>query len=261
MALPPLLEFRNITVDYGEHRALHGVSLEIREGEHTAIVGPNGSGKSTLLKVLLKECYPRLLDPAPMVRVMGRENWALFELRGALGIVTNDLVERCTRPNTVRETVLSGYFGSIGLWPNHVVTPAMERKAGELMELLEISHLAEREISGMSSGEARRAVIARALVHDPAALALDEPSNSLDVKAQRELRGALRTLARSGITIVLVTHHLPDIVPEIERVVCLNQGRIRADGPKRELLRPEVLSELFATSVEVLESGGYYHLW
>jgi iron complex transport system ATP-binding protein len=256
----PLLEFRNVTVDHGAFRALHSISLEIRAGEHTAIVGPNGSGKSTLLKVLMRELYPRLLDPPPVVRVLGRADWALFDLRNVLGIVTNDLVEQCTRPITVRETVLSGFFGSIGLWPNHVVTPQMECKAADLMDLLQLTELAERELTAMSSGELRRAVVARALVHDPLALALDEPSNSLDVRAQRDLRATLQRLARSGITIVLVTHHLPDIVPEVNRVVCLKAGRIHADGPKREILRPAVLSALFGTPVDVIESHGYFHL-
>jgi len=261
MAHPPLLEFRNVTVDHGALRGLHDLTLAIHAGEHTAIVGPNGSGKSTLLKVLMRELYPRLLDPPPMVRILGRENWPLFDLRAVLGIVTNELVEKCTKPYPLRETVLSGFFGSIGVWPHHVVTPAMEEKAREVMERLEIADLAEREMTAMSSGEQRRAVIARALVHDPRALVLDEPTNSLDVHATRELRRTMRHLAQAGITIVLVTHHLPDIIPEIERVVCLKRGRLVADGPKGEILNSEALSALFETQVEVMETSGYYHMW
>ena len=233
-AQPPIVEFRNVTVDHGAFRALDDISLAIHAGEHTAIVGPNGSGKSTLLKVLTRECYPRLLEPAPEVRILGKDAWRLFDLRAALGIVTNELVEKCTKPYPLRETVLSGFFGSIGVWPHHVVTPAMEEKAREVMERLEIAGLAEREMTSMSSGEQRRAVIARALVHDPRALVLDEPTNSLDIHATRELRRTLRRLAAAGITIVLVTHHLPDIIPEIGRVVALKRGRIVADGPKAQ---------------------------
>ena len=250
-----------MTVDLGTHRALNDLSLAIHAGEHTAILGPNGSGKSTLLKVLTKECYPRLLEPQPLVRILGRDAWNLFDLRAALGIVTNELVAQCTRQYSARVTVLSGFFGSIGLWPHHVVTDAMEQRAARLLALLGIEHLAERELSAMSSGEVRRAVIARALVHDPQALVLDEPSTSLDIHATRDLRAAMRTLAQSGITVVLVTHHLPDIIPEIGRVVCLKRGRIHADGPKSELLRPAVLSEVFETTVAVLQTGGWYHMW
>jgi iron complex transport system ATP-binding protein len=248
-------------VDHGAFRALDDITLAIHAGEHTAILGPNGSGKSTLLKVLTRECYPRLLEPPPEVRILGQDAWRLFDLRAALGIVTNELVEKCTKPYPLRETVLSGFFGSIGVWPHHVVTPAMEEKAREVMERLEIADLAEREMTSMSSGEQRRAVIARALVHDPRALVLDEPTNSLDVHATRELRRTMRRLAAAGITIVLVTHHLPDIIPEIGRVVALKRGRILADGPKPEILRAETLSAIFDTPVEVLETSGYYHMW
>lgn len=257
----PLVEFRNVTVDYGSLRGLYDLSLAIHAGEHTAILGPNGSGKSTFLKVLMRELYPRLIEPLPVVRVLGRERWRLFDLRAILGIITNDLAETCRQPNTVRETVLSGFFGSIGLWPNHQVTPAMEAKADELMKLLEITHLADRSMTAMSSGELRRAVVARALVNEPQAIILDEPSNSLDIHAARELRRILRRLAQSGITIVLVTHFLPDIIPEIDRVVCLKRGRLFAEGTKREILRAETLSTLFETPVDVMETSGYYHMW
>jgi iron complex transport system ATP-binding protein len=261
MAQPPLLEFQNVTVDYGSFRGLYDLSLAIHAGQHTAIVGPNGSGKSTLLKVLMRDLYPRLLDPPPTVRVLGRDKWRLFDLRAVLGIITNDLAETCRKPYSARDTVLSGFFGSIGLWPNHEVTPAMEAKADELMELLEISHLAERHMTAMSSGEVRRVVVARALVNNPQAIILDEPSNSLDVHAARELRRTLRTLAQAGITIILVTHFLPDIIPEIERVVCLKRGRVVADGAKREILNSAALSALFGTQVDVMETAGYYHMW
>lgn len=260
-ARPAIVEFRNVTVDRGAFRALHDITLAIHAGEHTAILGPNGSGKSTLLKVLTRECYPRLLEPAPEVRILGQEAWRLFDLRAALGIVTNELVEQCTQPYSLRETVLSGFFGSIGVWPYHEVSGAMEEKAREAMERLEIAGLAERAMTAMSSGEQRRAVIARALVHDPQALVLDEPTNSLDIHATRELRRTLRRLAQAGITIILVTHHLPDIIPEIGRVVALKRGRILADGPKPEILRAATLSAVFDTPVEVLETSGYYHMW
>ena len=259
-ARPPILEFRNVTVDRGTFRALHDINLAIHAGEHTAIVGSNGSGKSTLLKVLTRECYPRL-EPQPQVRILGKEMWRLYDLRAALGIVTNELAEKCEQPYPVRETVLSGFFGSIGVWPYHEVTPAMEDKARQVMELLGIDWLADRPMTAMSSGEQRRAVIARALVHDPQALVLDEPANSLDIQAARELRRTLQRLAAAGMTIILVTHHLPDIIPEIGRVVALKRGRILADGPKQQILSAGMLSTIFDTPVEVVETSGYYHMW
>jgi iron complex transport system ATP-binding protein len=195
------------------------------------------------------------------LRILGRETWHLFELRNLLGIVSNDWLQFCTRPTSGFETVLSGFFGSVGLWTNHRVTQAMIDKTREVMELLEISHLAERNVDEMSSGEARRTLIGRALVHDPLALVLDEPTSSLDLHATHELREILRKLARSGIAIILVTHHLPDIIPEIDRVVMLRDGRVVRDGAKADVLTATALSELFRTPVDVLQRDGYYNAW
>jgi len=129
-----------------------------------------------------------------------------------------------------------------------------------VMELLEISHLAARNTNEMSSGEARRILIARALVHDPQALVLDEPTTSLDLRATCELRDVLRKLARNGISILMVTHHLPDIIPEMRRVVLIREGRVVMDGSKEQALEAGALSGLFGVPVEVLERGGYYHV-
>jgi iron complex transport system ATP-binding protein len=257
---PPLIEFENVHVARGHNLALNGVTLSIEPGEHVAILGPNGSGKSTFIQAITRDCYP-LAGPSSRMRIFGRDSWNVFDLRALLGIVTNDLAERCVQPNTVEETVLSGFFSSIGVWPNHEVTAAMRDKAASLMDLLGIGGLALRRMTEMSSGEVRRTVIARALVHDPKALLLDEPANSLDIGSQFELRSAVRKLARQGIGLVLVTHHLPDIVPEVERVICFRQGRVWRDGDKRELLTRPALSELFGVDVQVEQRDGYYHMF
>jgi len=256
----PVIEFENVTIHRDGTPALVNVSFRIHEGEHTVLLGPNGSGKSTLIKALTRELYPRYPDRF-RIRLWGRESWRLFELRSLLGIVTNDLVQQCTRPCSALETVLSGFFSSIGIWPNHRVTPAMEQRAMEALRFFDLDHLASRPLTEMSSGEVRRAVFARALVHDPRALVLDEPSNSLDVRAQREVRDAMSRLARSGVTLILVTHHLPDIVEEIGRAIFLKSGRIFYDGPKQSALNPERLSALFETDVRLEEAGGFYHMW
>src|SRR5205085_7391578 len=164
----------------------------------------------------------------------------------------------CTRDYSAYEIVLSGFFGSAGIWPNHHVTPDMQSQAREVMSLLEIAHLADRNTNEMSSGEARRILIARALVHGPRALVLDEPSTSLDLRATHEMREILRKLAGNGISIVMVTHHLPDIIPEMRRVVLIREGRVFGDGPTQQLLEAATLSTLFGIGVEVLERDGYY---
>lgn len=256
-----LIDFQNVTVWRGERAALEEISLQVALGEHIAILGPNGSGKSTLIKAITRECYPRYAPPACTLRILGRETWHVEELRSLLGIVTNDLVVTCTQPYSAREIVLSGFFSAIGIWPWHEVTPQMEQRTDELLEFMGLTNLGGRLMTEMSSGEVRRAVIARALVHDPKALILDEPTNSLDVHAFRDLRDTMSRLANSGITVVLVTHHLPDIIPEIDRVVCIRAGKIFRDGNKKEVLQSTVLSELFSTPVEVFERDEHYQMW
>ena len=257
--MQPLLDLHNITVRRGERPALDGLTLAIPQGEHAAILGPNGSGKSTLVKVIARELFPIQKAEPWHARILGRERWNLFELRNQLGLVSNDWMQMCTRDYSGYEIVLSGFFGSVGIWPNHEVTPEMQAKARQVMDLLEIAHLAKRNTIEMSSGEARRILIARALVHDPRALIFDEPANSLDLHAGLGLREILRKLTRGGISLLMVTHHLPDIVPEIERVIMLRDGRMECDGPKREVLTSERLSRLFQAPVEVVERAGYYH--
>ena len=257
---PPLIHFHNVSVKRDERVVLDGITLSIAQGEHVAILGPNGSGKSTLIKLISRDLYPLLKSEPWSLQIMGRDRWHLFELRNHLGIVSNDWMQLCTRAYSGWEIVLSGFFGSVGVWPNHTVTPAMEEKTREVMALLEIEHLAARHTDEMSSGEARRILIARALVHDPQGLVLDEPTTSLDLHATHELREIFRKLARNGISLIMVTHHLPDIIPEIARVVLIRNGSIFCDGAKEHVIRSETLTQLFGIPVEVLERGGYYHV-
>jgi iron complex transport system ATP-binding protein len=256
---PPLIELRNITVFRSGRVVLHDLNLRIEAGEHVAIMGPNGSGKSTLIKTITRELYP-LFDKDSSIKLFGQQTWNVFELRSMLGIVTNDVAAFYSRPVTGYDAVLSGFFSSVGLGWHHEIKPEMREKTDELLEWLEIGHLAEREISEMSSGEVRRVMLARALVHEPKALLFDEPSNSLDVFAQIELRRSMSKLAQSGIALLLITHHLPDVVPEIERVIFLRGGRIVGDGRKPELLTTDRLGSLFGCPVHVTSHNGFYHL-
>ena len=266
----PLLELRHVTVMRGERAALDDVSLTIGGGEHVCILGPNGCGKSTLIKTITRECYP-LAREGSAIKIMGRELWNVFELRNLLGIVSPDLLAQCSTDATGRDVVLSGFFSSTRIFPHHQPQREWLARAASAMERLGIAHLADRAVARMSGGEAKRTLIARALVHEPQALLFDEPSNALDLSAQFQLRDTMRALAvgdggrndgaTAGLGILLVTHHVSEIIPEIERVVLFRAGRILADGPKDQILTAANLSNLFGVPVHLSRSDGYFQAW
>jgi iron complex transport system ATP-binding protein len=255
---PPLLEFSNVTVFHGEKKVLDSLSITIHEGENIAILGPNGAGKSSFIKTMLREFYPITGDEKIIFRMHGKDVWDVFELRSAIGIVSNDLQYTFNRSITGKEVVLSGFFSSVGLF-NRIITPAMEQKADEILAFLEIEHLKDRAMTAMSSGESRRLLIGRALIHNPKTIILDEPTNSLDLHALHSFRKTLRKIAGSGTGIILVTHNLHDIIPEISRVVLMKDGRFCGDGPKAEMLTDEKIGELFSVPVHIEKNDGNYY--
>ncbi len=255
---PPLLEFENITVIKGDKKVLDSLSVTIREGENIAILGPNGAGKSSFIQTITREIYPVISEDHTVFRCRGKEVWDVFLMRSVFGIVSNDLQYTFTRDMTGWEVVLSGFFSSIGLY-NRVVTREMQKKAGDICAFLEIVHLKDRRMNAMSSGEARRFLIGRALVNNPRTLILDEPTNSLDLRALHAFRQCLQKIAWAGTGIILVTHNLHDIIPEISRVILMRDGTFCHDGEKAAILTDENIGELFCVPVHVVERDGWYY--
>lgn len=254
----PLVEFENITVIKNNRVVLDNLSVTIDAGENIAILGPNGAGKSSFVKTLTREYYPVIGEGSVTFRVRGKEVWDVFDLRSRIGIVSNDLQQTFAREMNGNEVVLSGYFSSIGVY-NREVSCAMQERADAVMDFLEIGHLKNRPMTGISSGEARRLLIGRALINNPGTLILDEPTNSLDLHALHSFRNILRKIAQSGTGIILITHNLHDIIPEISRVILMKDGAFCRDGPKREILTDEHIGDLFCVPVHIREESDYYY--
>ncbi len=255
------MDLRRVNVVRGDAHVLHDVSLQVAAGESVAIVGPNGCGKSTLLKTLTCELYP-LAEPGMKVKLFGRARWDVTLLRRMMGVVSSDAPVRDALDVPAREIVLSGFFSAARLWPNLQVTDEMRERAQQAMVDAGVEALAERPLRTLSSGQQKRLMIARALAASgngaQRMLLLDEPSNTLDLPAQRELRRTLQELAEQGTGIVLITHHVEDIVPAIRRVLLMREGRIVGDGAAAEMLTGERLSALFGVPLAVSNSDGCY---
>jgi len=260
----PVLQLTDATVVKNGARILDALSATIRAGQHTAIVGPNGAGKSTLIKVLTREEYPLARESGPPpVRIFGAAEWDLFDLRSRLGIVSADYHMRFVLGNsagriTGERAVLSGLFGTYGVVHEARLTPPMRQRAAAALERMEAAHLARKPLDEMSTGEARRVLIARALVTAPEALVLDEPTTGLDMVARHRFLRLIRRVARGGTTIVLVTHHVEEIIPEIEQVILLKRGRAAFAGPKRAVLTSDRLSEVYEAPIALHEVDSYY---
>lgn len=254
----PLIDIRGATVYRQNKRVFDDLSLTIDQGERTVLLGPNGSGKTTLLQLLTRKLYP-VVRPGSRVRILGSERLSIWDLYRVIGFVSHELQHEFLRDLCAREAVLSGFTASVGLRGLRFrATGDQARAADALMARFGVADLAERRFDRLSTGQQRRVLLARSLVHDPDALILDEPAAGLDLGATFAFIGLLREQLRAGRTVVYATHHVGEIPPEIERVVIMRDCRVLCDGPKREVLTQARLSELYDTPVRLLERDGFY---
>ena len=256
-ATEKLIDIKNATVFRGNTKVFENLSLEIERGSNTAIIGPNGAGKSTLLKLLSREIYPVRRDGS-VVRILGRDNWDVWELRSQLGIVSHDLQHEYAGYVRGIDVILSGCYASIGTYSYQEFSSDTLQRAERIMTTLGIPHLKDKLFAEMSTGEERRFLLGRALINEPHTLVLDEPTTSLDLQATFNYLGIIRKLMQEGRTVILITHHLHDIPPEVTRVILLKRGRVAASGAKRQMLTDANLTELFDTPIKLLEENGFY---
>lgn len=259
----PLINFKNVYLKYDDVEVLKSIDLVINEGEHTVILGSNGSGKSSLIKLISCELYPSIMGIQHTREILSHTRWDINELRQHIGIVTNDLHNRFlfdTPHISGLEVVISGFFGTLGVFNHQEIKESHKIKVLEVMSELNISHLSSKKLSTMSTGELRKCIVARALVHPLQLLLLDEPTVGLDIKSQIDFIDFMRKLSKDT-TILLVTHHIEEIFSEINRVICIKNGEIVADGVKNKLLNSKNISNLFDTDVEIVKNGENYAIY
>ncbi len=256
MTTQAYLELQDVDLWLGPRLVFERLSLTLHRGEHAVILGPNGAGKSALIKLLSRELYP-VVRAGSFLRIFGSTTVNLWELRRRIGLVSSDLQQLYRPAVPAADVVLSGFFGSVGIGRSQQATAAQRRRVGELMEHLQLGGLAERPFGQLSEGQRRRLLLARALVHDPEVLVLDEPTNGLDLRSRHQLLAQLRSLVAAGTTLLLVTHQIETILPEVSRVLLLKQGQLVGDGPAAELLSAEPLSALYETPLRLVEAAGW----
>jgi iron complex transport system ATP-binding protein len=257
----PIIDFENITTGYETSPVLNAVNLTINANEHWVILGANGSGKSTLIKLISNDLYPNVKYPFKK-EIFGKERWSIFELKKNLGIITNDLHNYFDMNGgflSAYEVVLSGHFSSIGVFQHQDFTQEQHEKALEVLEFLEILHLKEKKVHQMSTGELRRCIIGRALVHEPKAFVLDEPTVGLDIKAQNSFIQLIRKLSKQA-SIILVTHHIEEIFEEVSHVALIYNNTIYKQGTKENILTSKNLSHIFDINIDLQKEKNRYYI-
>ncbi len=255
-----IIDFENIYVSYNVKPVLENINLQIKLGEHWAILGQNGSGKSTLIKLISNDLYPNTKYKFKK-ELFGQKLWSIFELKKNLGIITNDLHNYFSEHGnylSAYEVILSGYYSSIGIFKHQDFTEEQYKRALEVLEFLEILDIKDKKVQHMSTGQLRRCVIGRALVHKPKAFILDEPTVGLDIKAQDSFLKIIRKLSKYS-SIILVTHHFEEVFPEIDNIALIYNKTIYKQGKKEDILNSQNISKIFDSKIELAcENNRYY---
>lgn len=256
-----IFDFENIYVSYNVKPVLENINLTIKEGQHWAILGSNGSGKSTLIKLISNDLYPNTKYSFKK-KIFGKDRWSIFELKKNLGIITNDLhnyFEVHGNFLSAYEVILSGYFSSIGVFKHQDFTKEQHKKALEVLEFLEILEIKDKKVHQMSTGQLRRCIIGRALIHKPKAFILDEPTVGLDIKAQNSFIKLIQKLS-SKTSIIIVTHHIEEVFPEISHIALMYKKTIYKQGKKEDILNSQNLSEVFEIDIDLQKEKDRYYI-
>jgi len=192
------------------------------------------------------------------IKIFGKDRWNVQELRTHLGVVSHHLQTNFSNNALGLYVVLSGFYASDGIWKHQKFNDEHLELAHHAMNLLDIENLKSRQYTTMSTGEQRKFLLARALVHNPEVLVLDEPTSGLDLRACFQYLEIIQGLMNSGKNVILVTHHVNEIPPEITRAILLKDAKVIDDGDKVKVLTSKSLSKLFDRPIKIIEKNGFY---
>jgi sodium transport system ATP-binding protein len=220
-----MITVTNLHKAFGKVKAVRGISFEVRDGEITGLLGPNGAGKTTTLRML----YSLLPPDEGEIRIDGMDPTRdAMAIKRTLGVVPDSrgLYTRLTARENIR------YYGALhGMSPN-----AIQARIESLSDTLDMGDFIDRRTEGFSQGQRVKVALARAMIHEPQTVLLDEPSNGLDVMSTRALREYIRGLKRNGQSVVLSTHIMQEVAALCDRIIIIAKGEIAANGTQRELL-------------------------
>lgn len=250
-----LVQIKNADVYVGGNQVLKSLSWSMKENENWAVIGNNGTGKTTFMRLIFGELIPVY---GGEVRWFGqKERIPLSEVRDKIGYVSAEYQNNYDRPALGWEVVASGHFSSIGL--HEEVSAKQKEAAFESMNYLGIEYLSQIPFRQMSYGEARRVLLARAMVHRTRLMILDEPCTGLDIPTRETFLDAIQKLSRKKTQMIYVTHRIEEIMPCFTHVLYLKNGKVYKQGRKEEMLNSKTLSSALGCSVEVEEKSNRYY--
>jgi iron complex transport system ATP-binding protein len=254
----PILAVSGLTVRRGDALILDKISWTVAPGEHWVILGANGSGKTSLLSALTGYLTPSAGRIELLSKTYGATDWR--ELRRRVGLVSSPVRQRIPDGEPALETIVSGKFAMINFWGE--MTARDRRRGLRVLRQIECRALSDRPWLFLSQGERQRLLIGRALMASPPLLILDEPCAGLDPAAREHFLQFLQRLGggKNPPTLVLVTHHVEEIMPVFSHVLILRGGRALACGPKRTVLTSAVLSRAFLAPIRLQRRQGRYTL-
>tara|TARA_Y100001968_G_scaffold202155_1_gene185639 strand:- start:2097 stop:2894 length:798 start_codon:yes stop_codon:yes gene_type:complete len=252
------LELDNIELIRESKKLFNCLSLKFKYNENVVLIGPNGSGKSSIIDLIIRNIYPIHKNNSSL-KIFGREKINIWEIRKKLSYLNTDLQSRIYPSSTVLEVILSGINGKTRVIESEISSEA-EKKANDSLKILDLEKYSMSLFGNLSDGLKRRVLLARAIINKPKILILDEPCIYLDFKSKYIILDYLSKIIRTGTSVLIVTHSIENIIPEIDKVVIINEGLVVKQGTVSECIESQILSDVFNMQVQVKRIRGKLYL-